>query len=125
MSWNLTVSEKKELLFSITKKELEIEFYRGGVGAGGQKVNKTSSACRITHPASGAAGNCRTHRHQAQNRKEAFQRLIKSKKFLDWLRVETAARFQGFTGITQKVEEMMDPKNLKIEIKEDGNWTEK
>ena len=112
----------RELLFSITKKELKIEFYRSGVGAGGQKVNKTSSACRITHLASGAVGNCRTHRHQAQNRKEAFKRLTQSEKFTTWLRVEVAARFQGFTGIAQKVEEMMDPRNLKIEILKDQEW---
>jgi len=43
---------KKELLFSLTKKDFKVETFRGS-GAGGQHRNKTDSAVRIKHPASG------------------------------------------------------------------------
>ena len=66
----------KELLFSVTKKDFELQFFRAG-GKGGQKQNKTSSACRIVHKASGATGESREQRQQIANKKLAFQRLIK------------------------------------------------
>ncbi len=109
---------KRELLFSITKKDLRLDYYKAS-GAGGQKKNKTSSACRITHSDSGAVGNCSEHRGQAANKKEAFRRLVASDKFKKWHKVEVARVCYGKDKLEREtntwVEEQMKPKHLKIE----------
>ena len=64
----------KELVFSFTKKDFRVDWYRAS-GPGGQKVNKTSSACRITHIESGLAASCQEHRFAQRNKKEAFRKL--------------------------------------------------
>ena len=111
----------KQLLFSITQKDFTIQFFRAG-GPGGQKQNKTSSACRITHRASGAVGESRQERSQAQNKKLAFQSLVKSKKFQSWLRFETAVRLQGYRDIEDKINKSMRDDNLLIEVYREGEW---
>ena len=110
----------KELLFSIHKKDFITQVFRAG-GPGGQKQNKTSSAVRIIHTPSGARGECRNHRQQSQNKKEAFKRLVSSPKFQVWINKKVFEVTDGET-IDQKVDKQMDPKNLKIETKETGIW---
>lgn len=61
---------------NVDRTQLRIEFYRGS-GAGGQKRNKTSSACRITHIPTGIATTCEAGRSQSQNRATAFGKLAK------------------------------------------------
>jgi peptide chain release factor 2 len=61
----------------IRPEDLETEFYRAS-GAGGQKVNKTSSAVRIIHKPTGIVCCCQTQRSQVQNRDYAM-RMLKSK----------------------------------------------
>lgn len=112
----------KKLLFSITKKDFDIQYYRG-TGAGGQKRNKTSSACRIVHHPSGAIGTSQDSRSQTQNTEMAFKRLIESEAFKSWLRVEIGARMLGYSSIEEKIEDMIDEKNLKIEVQNElGEW---
>ncbi|MBU0958535.1 MAG: peptide chain release factor-like protein, partial [Nanoarchaeota archaeon] len=69
-----------EKLFSITKKDLEIQTFRAG-GKGGQHQNKTDSGVRIIHKESSARGECRNHKSQHSNKKEALKRLANSKEF--------------------------------------------
>jgi peptide chain release factor 1 len=59
---------------NVTKSDLRIDYYRGS-GKGGQKKNKTSSACRITHIPTGISAQCEDTRSQPQNQKLAFLRL--------------------------------------------------
>ena len=80
---------ERELLFSLTKKDFKVEYYKAS-GKGGQNRNKRDTACRITHPPSGAVGICSDERSQLQNKKRAFERLTKSEKFKTWHKIKTA-----------------------------------
>lgn len=114
---------KKELLHSITKKDLEIQTFRAG-GPGGQNQNKRNTGVRIIHNASGAVGEARDQRSQLQNKKNALKRLVEHPKFKLWNARVCHEIITGET-IEEKVEKSMNPKNLKVEIKEDeGDWVE-
>ena len=74
---NKPESEPEEKIIpKVTKKNIKTDFFRAS-GAGGQHVNKTESAVRLTHLPTGITAVCQDQRSQLQNRQRAFETLCK------------------------------------------------
>ncbi len=80
---------------TIDDKDLRVDTYRSS-GAGGQHVNKTDSAVRITHLPTGIVVSCQNERSQHQNRTRAMQ--ILAAKLLDRQQAERQAALESLSG---------------------------
>ncbi len=85
----------------IRPEDLKVDTYRSS-GAGGQHVNKTESAIRITHIPTGIIVACQNERSQVQNREQAMQML--RSKLLEKKEEERLAEASEIKGEIKKIE---------------------
>ncbi|MBQ7871414.1 MAG: peptide chain release factor 2 [Oscillospiraceae bacterium] len=85
----------------IRPEDIEMQVYRSS-GAGGQHINKTSSAVRLTHKPTGIVVACQTQRDQFQNR-ENCMRMLRS-KLMEIKEREHLDKISDIKGVQQKIE---------------------
>lgn len=86
---------EEDIDIEISPDDIRVDTYRSS-GAGGQHINKTSSAIRITHYPTGIVVTCQNERSQFQNKDKAMQ-MLKAKLFM-LKQEEQAAKAAGIRG---------------------------
>ena len=91
---------EEDLDIEVKDEDIRIDTYRSS-GAGGQHINKTSSAIRITHYPTGIVVQCQNERSQHMNKDKAMQ-MLKAKLYL-LKQEENAAKAAGIRGEAKEI----------------------
>lgn len=111
----------RKLAFSVTADDCDWQTMTAG-GPGGQHQNRSQTAVRVVHRASGAVGESREFKSQIQNKRAAFRRMAQSPTFREWVH-ERLRQLDGRPSVEEVVETMMQPHNLRVEVRGPDGWT--
>lgn len=100
-SVGVTPDIEEEVDVSINEADLRVDTYRSS-GAGGQHVNKTDSAVRLTHIPSGIVVACQSERSQHKNKARAMK-ILKSKLF-EREQAQQQAKMDQIKGVRKKID---------------------
>jgi peptide chain release factor 1 len=123
----IAVLEKpKKMDININPSDLRIDTYRSS-GAGGQYVNKTESAIRITHKPTGIVVTSQTERSQLQNKENALSilaaRLLQAQQEADSSKLTEARRAQiGWAKRSEKTRTYNYPQNRITDHRIEKSW---